>query len=768
MHSSTGMLADSARAFTEAHFAFSSPLPTWVLAAVAAVAVVVLVWYAMGLRRKVSGRWRTCLTAMRAGAVALILIFLLNPSIVEQRVLKLVPTLAVLIDTSQSLNLHDGEEGPTRLAQLRDLVNGGTPSLLDTLSRDYRLDVYTFGADLGGGSPGDVGDLEAMDGGTDIFGSLGEVLTEHSAEKLAGVLLVSDGRDTTGKAAEEFLQTVGVPLATVPLGDPSRYRDVWIGDLEYSEFAFVHKPVTLDVTVESRGYRGTALPIVLKQEGRVLSAKVVHAPSSEFRETVRLGFVPDEVGDYAFSVSVSPQAGEAISENNSVEFRLSVVRDKIRVLMVSGAPSWNYRFLRAALKSDPTVDLLSFVILRSAWDEVNVPQKELSLIPFPTERLFAEELGSFDVVLFDDFSFSFDLPPLYMNKLRDFVWEGGGLGFFGGQRAFFHQDFYGTPMADLLPVELDARSGVYEISPVRMELTAEGEAHPITRLSSDPEENRAIWNSLPELEGINKVARAKEAAVVLGVYPGSGEAGRRYPLLASWKYGEGRSLVLLSDDFWKWNFQMVGKGRSNKYYLNLARQMVRWLVKDPQVNQVNLFVNRARLEPGEEVEITVTALHDDFSPAPEAALDLVMKAPGGSEVPLAYMPGHESGEFVASYRPSREGFHRASVEARAGDRVLGTSTALFEVRASQMEILDGSPDHDLLRRIAEKTGGRFITPEELKAAPLARLGEVFDAAPIYQVVREERTKLWNRWWVFVLFLSLLSAEWWLRRMVGLL
>ncbi len=139
------------------------------------------------------------------------------------------------------------------------------------------------------------------------------------------------------------------------------------------------------------------------------------------RQRFLSSFTPEKVGQHTLQISVPTQAGESISANNSASLSINVLRDKIRVLMISGNPSMNYRFMRTALKNDPSIDLLSFVILRTPTNILNVPIQEQSLIPFPVETLFTKELSSFDLLVFDNLPSHLYIPPDYLSNIREFV-----------------------------------------------------------------------------------------------------------------------------------------------------------------------------------------------------------------------------------------------------------------------------------------------------------------------------------------------------------
>ena len=246
---------------------------------------------------------------------------------------------------------------------------------------------------------------------------------------------------------------------------------------------------------------------------------------------------PDAIGEFAYTISIAPRLGEALTDNNRVDFPLSVVRDKIRVLLVCGSPTWNYRFLRQALKLDPSIDLLSFVILRTANDVVNVPESQLSLIPFPTERLFTRELRNFDLIIFENFDSRRYFPVAYLQNVARYVRDGGAFAMIGGPLAFSQGGYLGTPIEAILPVSLLRERRDYQQTTHQLRLTDEGRTHPITRLSSDDRENQRIWESMPELDALNLVGRPKPGATVLAVTSASSE---RRPRRAAAGHAAGR------------------------------------------------------------------------------------------------------------------------------------------------------------------------------------------------------------------------------------
>jgi uncharacterized membrane protein len=751
---------------THLRFTFANGLPLWQLLLIGLLLSAFLgyqIWY---LRRKAALWVAFMVTGLRLLAFALIVAFLTNPTILLQTLQKIPIPLAVLLDSSESMGFPAaGGSAGDRLHQGLDVLLKSNGQVLESLTRDFDVRLYRFAEQARAVTRDELTSLAPDGRATNFVQSLTDVQQEYRDTPLAGLLVLSDGIVTAGEAPVEAMRHGDTPVVTLGLGDPESYRDIQIAAIEAPNFAFVHSPVEIEVTAKSWGYKGQVIPLVLKQEGRILSTSSVQI--TDDRETRRATFTitPKEVGRYRLTVETPVQVGEVLRTNNQKDFQLQVRRDKIRVLVVSGRPSWNYRFLRRALKSDPSVDLISFIILRTPTDVVNVPDDQLSLIPFPTNRLFTEELGNFDLLIFDNFSYLLYFPMLYLENIRRFVADGGAFAMFGGDQSFELGGFANTPIEEILPVTLERSGTGYVQSHVKMELTPEGLQHPITRLLPNAEETQRIWQAMPALRGFNRARRPKPDAVTLGVTVDG--AFSRLPLMAAMQYGDGRTLAFLSDQFWRWNFEMVGAQRGNHHFLSMVHQMVRWLVKDPGLRPVQLVSDKDAYQVGDTVDIRVRVLERDFSPAPAAVLNLVVRDPDGQSTQLPTVPTDDPGEFQASLKAERLGAFRVEVEARLSDRHLGEDVLIYEVHPSTAETMVGAPNHAMLRRLAEVSGGRFFTPAEVGADFGAVLRDILKRDLQYKIVEERALHLRHTPSAFLILVALFGAEWFVRRRAGL-
>ena len=744
-------------------------IPWWVIALVAAGTVALLVQQFLTLRQRLTLGQTSFLVLLRAIVYSLLIFFLFGPALVEKRVAKLRRPLTVLVDGSQSMGFpasslptQDGQPAKSRLDLVRDTLLSGKEPLIQKLGRDYDLQLYRFGTNLEPIAPAAIAQLKAQDQGTRLLEVL-QSAARDSGEQ-SGILLFSDGITNGDRKALEGAQALPVPIFTIGVGDTEGFTDVRIADLRFPDFAFRGREVKLDLTVQAYGLKGKTFPLYFNRGKNLITSRSISVDADTFEQKITLSFTPKEIGTHSFSLQIPPQPAEQLTQNNHKEFKIDAQRDKIRVLTLSGSPAWNYRFLRMAMKQDPLIELVSFVFLRTPTDSVDVPENQLSLIPFPIDDIFLEELKNFDVVVFDDFSHRAYFNPVYLERVRDFVRDGGGLAMFGGARAFDSGGYADSGLKDVLPVELDGKGSYQTQGTVRPVLTPSGKAHPVTRLLPDVKGNEEAWAKMAPLTALNQVRSARGETLLTAGGDGSGAAA---PLLTIGRFGKGRSLALMSDEAWRWNFIAVGNRETPQNHLKLIRQAVRWLAQEPSFEQVQIRpmpVSR----PGEKIAIKLRILKDDFTPARQASVQLRVIGPEGEPSLVQITADSEEGDYTGEYTPTREGSYRVEAEASLAGKTLGKDSTSLTVAIPYGEIDDGKPRPELLKQIAAASQGEYIPIKEWNDKTLERIAAKLESLKPSQIIEQRQTRLWSTLWPFGLILALLSVEWWMRRKWGLI
>lgn len=741
---------------------FISPLPPWLIAAVAILAALLLVQQFRALRQRLTPGQTTFITLLRACVYAGLIFFLFGPALLDRSTTKLRRPLTVLIDNSQSMAFPLDAAAPadkdpvSRLDVVRERLTAGPEPLIETLARDYDLRLLRFGTGLEPITAEGFAQLQPQDPGTRLVELVNEAARDPRAP--SAIVVFSDGIANGSRSSLDGMAPLPVPVFAVGVGEAAGFTDVRVTRLGAPEFAFRGREFKIDVAIRASGMKGKTVPLFFNRGKNLITSRSVKIDEDLFEQKITLAFTPKELGTHGFSVNVPPQLGEQITQNNHKDFKVDVQRDKIRILSLSGSPAWNYRFLRMAMKQDPLIELVSFVFLRTPTDTVDVPESQLSLIPFPIDDIFLEELKNFDLIFLDDFSHRAYFNPVYLERVRDFVRDGGGIAVFGGARAFDNGGYAESALNDLLPVELDGKGAFETRSGLQAALTAAGKAHPITRLLPDPKANEEAWRKLPALTGMNRVRGVRGETLLT-----AGGA----PLLAIGRHGKGRTLALMTDDAWRWNFIAAGNKETPQHHLKLMRQAVRWLAQEPSFEQVQLRPVAAS-QPGEKIAIKLRVLKDDFTPTRQAAVQLRVFTPEGEPIVVPVAADAEEGDYTGEFTPTREGTHRVEAEASLGGKTLGRDRTSFTSAYFYGEADDGRPRLELLQQIAEASKGEYFTIDEWNRQALEKIAARLDSIAPSEIVEQRQIRLWSHLWPFGIMLALLSVEWWMRRKWGLI
>jgi uncharacterized membrane protein len=745
-----------------------------VLGGLAAVATVVLAILGSARERR---PWRRGLIiGLRAAAVACALVVFLQPALEMRHVTREPNHVAVVVDASRSMGLAEKHGQPTRAERAAAIIDASRATFA-AWRESHIVDFYTFGSSLepaGGDALAQGVDPHAD--ATLLRDALEAVRARYEDRDLGGIIVISDGVDTgrfadgaRGGAARDFLAGLGVKVHTMWAGRPG-LADLAVTGVGADEFAYVRTAVKVDATVRATGLSERDVPVTLSTGGQVVRRQVAHVGGDTPEARVTFEFVPERIGKYVYEIAAPLDPEETVTENNARSFVLRVIRDKVRVLQVAGRPSWDVRALRGLLKSEPNVDLISFFILRTPDDTGDlVPSSEMSLIPFPTEELFEQELGSFDVIVLQNFEYGrYGIGP-YLENMRAYVERGGALAMVGGDLSFSSGGYLNTPVAELLPVELLPGSDPRRLESgeeYRPRLTPEGLRHPVTQLRFDEHDNEARWNALPPLSEVNLVAGARAGATTLLTHPFlKARGGKPLPLLVVGEYGQGRTMALMTDGAWRWGFEAAGQpGDDGRSYQQFWESSIRWLIRDPELEYLHVESDQAAYGPGQPVRLTARLVGSDYQPARVAEVTLHVfrgEGPGRQLVASRTLKTDEDGQARLDLPPPTPGIYRVEAAARLGDKPVADDD-VFLVNAERAELEQPSPREDLLKEVADATGGKHLgtaraLPADLPLAP----------PRVVRVDRRSDVEIWSQPYLLFAALVLLGAEWLLRRRAGM-
>jgi uncharacterized membrane protein len=704
-----------------------------------------------------SPRDRAVLVALRLAALAVLLFCLVRPMLALKAAVPQQNFLGVLLDDSRSMAIAD--QGQPRSAFVQQQFDAKNGALLNALSQRFVLRFFRFSASS------DRVDSAARlkyDGtATHVGQALEHARDELAGLPLAGLVLVSDGADTSDAAIDDSLASMkarSIPVFTVGVGQERFAKDIQVSRVETPRSALKGTSLVVQVVLSQTGYSGQTVPLNVEDDGRLVSSQDVELPGNGESATVRVRFTASEAGPRLFRFRVPVQAGEQVTQNNIREALIEVDDRRDRVLYFEGEPRSEMPFIRRAIKDDQNLGVT--VLQRTAENKyyrftVDSPDEVITGFPKSREELFAYRgiiLGSVEAAAFS---------PEQMRMLADFVSKrGGGLLMLGGRRAFVEGGWAGTPLAEALPVVLDAPAGrpaEPTVSWLNVRPTRDGATYPVTQIA-DSAASTTKWEDLPPVTTVNHIYAVKPGATVLL----SAVDNRRQEqvVLAVQRYGRGKALAMPIQDSFQWYFNAklpVG----DKTHATYWRRLVRWLV-DSVPNQVNVTTAQDRVEPGEAIKLSAEVLDTAYVEVNDSRVVAKITAPSGktSEMPLEWIVEHD-GEYRGSFVPDEPGLYQVSVTAARGDKTIGSSTIHVRASAGDSEYFDAPMRAPLLKRIAEDTGGHFFT-----AANAALLPEAIRYSGRGVTVVEER-ELWDMPILLLLLIALMGAEWAYRRTRGL-
>ena len=719
---------------------------------------------AASFRRKALG-----LAFIRIALIAVLTFCLFRPVLVVKAAVPQQNFLAVLIDDSRSMQIGDFAAGDTvgalrpRGDFARQEFADRNAGLLKALSDKFVVRTFRFSSQAS--RMASTSELTSAGVETKLGAALDGARQELAGLPLAGLVMVSDGADTTDSALADAvlsLKAAALPVFTVGVGKDRLERDVQVDRVATPRQALKGTSLLIDVVLRQTGYAGETVSLDVEDQGRIVGTQQVKLPADGEPTSVRVRVMAADAGPRVFTFRVPPRNGEVITQNNKRDALVNIVDRPERILYYEGQPRFEMKFIHRAVKEDKNLQLVTLLrTAESKYYRLGVDDSEHLVGGFPKtrEELFAYRglvLGTVEATAFTGDQ---------LRMISDFVEKrGGGLLALGGPGSFSEGGYAGTPVADVLPVVLErlARGtagdeGVISTS-VLVRPTRAGEGHAVTQIAANEAASTQRWPDLPPLTTVNPVRSIKPGATTL--LSGIDDRRRDYVVLASQRYGRGKAIAQLVQDSWLWqmDFKMSLEDQTHENYW---RQMLRWVV-DGVPDTVDVHTLNDRVGPGETVTLVADVVDKAFVEVNDAKVVAHVRRPNGTidDIPMQWT-GEQNGEYRATFSTKEEGLYTADVEAGRGTTPLGRSATQVRAVQSDAEYFDAAMQAPRLQRIAEETGGRFYTTSTASGLPqdLQYSGR--------GVTTIEELDLWHMPIVLLTLLGLMFAEWGLRRKAGL-
>jgi uncharacterized membrane protein len=744
---------------------FAVALPWWGYAS-AFGAALVLGWLAYArVPVKLTTGKRLGLSALRALTLTLLIVILLRPIVMVPPAAANNSLLPILVDVSRSMRLKDpttlgaGADGPSRIEQAQAIVK----DLQAALGKEYRIELLTFGEALTAAT--DVDRLAATARRSDLSGAIADLAERHRHDRLAGVIVLSDGGDTAAQEAGEG-RAIAAPVMTVGIGNADPPRDREIVNLTAGEPLLPGASIDVSVSATSTGYGTDPVELRVSANGRPIEVRRVR-PTAEGAPIHAVFTVsPEPAVPTVYTVQIPEAAGEVAVENNSRSVLVPPQTGKRRLLVVEGAPGYEHTFLKRALSDDPGLEI-DAVVRKGQNDDgrdtfyVQANPSRMAALssgyPFKRSELFA-----YDGVIFGNIEADF-FTREQLELTSDFIAERGGGLLVLGARSFDRQGLAGTALEQALPVDLTDRGSSVALVSAQMDavepntpaLTLDGAMHPATRLAVTPEENRQKWTALPALASVAHVGGSRPGAQILAVALTAG--GTPQPLIAAQRYGQGRSVVFAGEASWRWRMMRPATDMS---YETIWRQLARWVTAGAQGPVTIGAISPA--VAGITDRISVVVRDADFKPVANAEVAVQTTAPNGEKRGMpAALSSPQDGRYAVATRFDQPGVYKIDVVATRGGTRIGTASRPVLVGGVDLEMTQPRLNEAVLRRLAAETNGRYLRADQVSGLPaLLRESRAEAGTP-------EIRDLWHNGWSLLAIVGLLASEWVARRRVGL-
>jgi len=686
---------------------------------------------------------RKLLLALRIASVLLVLFLIFEPilAISSRRTEK--PIVAVFADVSASMNLSDSSG--SRAAHLRTAL---AQPWLRALQKKYRVLPIAF-ADSSRVLEKIIPDsLRFETDGTNLSLAL-----RHTAEQLAGknfaaAFMLSDGVYNLGGDPAQVAGNYPVPIYAVAFGKETPEKDVWIDDVVANELAYANTKVPVEVVLRSTGFADSSAMVTLSRGRETLTSQAINLPKNLQEKRLQLQFVPTDEGLHKYRVAVSTLDGEITPKNNARTFYIKVLKSKLRIAVVAGAPGPDVAFLVRTLQHDQNFSVKRYVALNA---------RKIDGGKLPTGK----ELQDFDCIVGINLFASSPPSRNLLDWLRKAVQtHEKPLLFLSGNVRSANELWQARDI--LLLAKRPALAAEKQVFP---EATLQGIVHPILHIREDPAEVRDMLATLPPVfSQFRSVAFLPGTQVLLTAgelrqaIPGPGAEPQ--PLLAAVRQGNRKVLAFMGSGFWRWHLVMQRIQPGFDFYEKLVRNSVRWLVSTEESKLFRVTPDKEIYRTGESIVFDAQAYFEDYTPRDN--LDVSVTVSGEQVNREIFLQGKGNGLYEGKLGILPDGDYRYRAVAREGEVAAGADSGKFTVEPFRLEYQRTTADRQLLYKVARASGGALVPADSL--GELAQSLQFADRV----VTNKKDVALWQRWPLLLLLVLTLSAEWYLRKRKGML
>ncbi|MGA9365175.1 MAG: vWA domain-containing protein [Bacteroidota bacterium] len=676
---------------------------------------------------------RYLLISLRALALFFLLLLILEPILRLVRKESKPPTVAVLVDDSKSMSLTDRMGDRSEIARALLKSDG-----IQKLSKLGRLLFFRFSSEVGA-IP--IPDFVRFNGdATDISRALEEIQKKSEEENIESIILVTDGNHNLGENPLREVDHFGMPVYTVGIGDSSEQKDVLITRVVTNEIAYAESRIPMDVRVKSSGFNGERVEVSLLEEGKTIAQQFLMLKEGTWEYPVKFFFEPKGEGTKRYTVNVSRLEGELTTANNVRSVFVKVLKSRMKVLLIAGAPSPDVAFIRRALSDDKNVDLKALV--------------QKSAMEFYEGDFSPSVVTDADCIVLVGFPLS---------NSRDEILR-------AVQSGIQQQ---GKPLLIALSRNIDAAklhildsSLPFTVSPgssgeisVSVQVPEKERIHPLMNLNGSPN----LWDGQPPIYMTGTTFRAKPEAEILALAKVQG-ISLNEPLLLSRSVAGEKSVAILGYGIWRWKLLTQTSDPSKDVLQLFMSSAIRWLTTREESKPVKISSTKEVFAGGEPVEFSAQVYDKTYRPIDAA--DVKIAVTKGNETLETILTPMGNGRYEGRLEGLGEGEYQLSGTATLNGGRLGEDKGKFSVGAQEIESQQTQMNKPLLEQLAYRSGGKYFDPQDIARLPeeLERNTKLIPK----EITRASEFELWSLPTILILIILFFGVEWFLRKQAGLL
>ena len=670
---------------------------------------------------------RFLLTGLRAAAAGLLLFLIFEPLLIVKGEKIIKPRTLVFVDNSHSISIKDGSEREKS-------INTAAKYIAKELKGD--ADFISFGSNTHNLNKDNLDFLHFQEPSTNfekIFTTLSK------AENVSSVIILSDGVITDGENPVFTAEKLHIPVFTYGVGDTTDKNDIEIKNVIHNDLLYLNTPSEISVTIGQNGFSGKPVNVILSEGGSVIEQKSIILNETG-AQNVSFTYTPKVSGERKLAVTITPVKGEYTTANNRSVFFVNVRGSKIKVVIVSGAPSADLSFVKNTLEQNKNY------LVRT------VTQIEGS--KFLEKYNVLQAIDSADIFYLIGFP-NKETPEGIVNRVASKI-SNKNTPFFFVHNADVDINKL-SPLKNELPFSVSKMS--YDYIEVQPDIVEGKEKDPLLQsLSKNPVNE---WDNLPPVLHLNAQISVKPESEVLSFIKVN-NTKIKFPLIITRKLGSKRSVAILAKDIWKWKLQTASK--ENNIFDEFTGNSIRWLNSADEKKQVRIKTSKKIYSKGETVEFSAQVYDDSFNPVADAEVKVKIK--GEQEAREISLNSIGSGLYEGTLQTNKNGDFTYTGTASYNNKVLGADQGSFSIGDIDLEMVNPNMDKEFLNQLALQTSGRFYVRDGYKK--LVDDINAVNAKKTKTKVEIKETKLWSDTYLLATVILIFASEWFIRKRYGML